>query len=104
MSTVAEILNAIHGRFNPDAAQDLDAVFQFCIDDSEFFTLKVADGACELGTGQDSDPTVTLNMSAETLSKVANGELNGMQAFMTGKLKAEGHIMLATRLSALFGL
>lgn len=104
MSTVAEILNAIHGRFNPDAAKDLDAVFQFCIDETEFFTLNIADGRCELGVGQNSNPTVTLKMSAETLSEVASGELNGMQAFMTGKIKAEGHIMLATRLSALFGL
>jgi putative sterol carrier protein len=30
------------------------------------------------------------------------GDVNGMSAFMSGKLKATGNVMLATRLSALF--
>ena len=33
---------------------------------------------------------------------VLSGELNGMQAFMTGKLRAEGDMMLAAKLGELF--
>jgi putative sterol carrier protein len=33
---------------------------------------------------------------------MCNGQLNGMTAFMTGKLKATGDLMLAQRLATLF--
>jgi putative sterol carrier protein len=35
---------------------------------------------------------------------MCKGELNGMTAFMTGKLKATGDLMLAQRLPMLFPL
>jgi putative sterol carrier protein len=31
-----------------------------------------------------------------------SGDINGMTAFMTGKLKATGNVMLATKLTSLF--
>jgi putative sterol carrier protein len=33
---------------------------------------------------------------------MVNGELNGMQAFMSGQLKVSGDIMLAQRIPELF--
>ena len=33
---------------------------------------------------------------------IMTGEVDGMQAFMMGKLRAEGDMMLATKLSELF--
>ena len=33
---------------------------------------------------------------------VMSGEMDGMQAFMMGKLRAEGNMMLATKLNVLF--
>jgi putative sterol carrier protein len=41
-------------------------------------------------------------MSSETWLAVLNQELNGMQAFMSGKLKVSGDIMLAQRVPELF--
>jgi putative sterol carrier protein len=41
-------------------------------------------------------------MDTETLGGLMSGEVDGMQAFMMGQLKAEGDIMLATKLSELF--
>ena len=38
----------------------------------------------------------------ETLEGIVSGETDGMQAFMGGKLRAEGDMMLAMKLSELF--
>ncbi|KAJ6577191.1 SCP2 sterol-binding domain-containing protein [Mycena capillaripes] len=41
---------------------------------------------------------VTIILSDDTLQELASGKLNGQKAFMTGKLKTKGNMMLATKL------
>ncbi len=41
-------------------------------------------------------------MSGETWIGMVNKEVNGMQAFMSGQLKASGNIMLAQRIEQIF--
>jgi putative sterol carrier protein len=89
-------------RFDPTAAGSLDAVFQYQIEDMGAYHLIVKDQACVLGSGEHQEPTVTLKMTEKTLVNILNGETDGMAAFMTGKLKATGDLMLATRLPQLF--
>ncbi|HCI03190.1 MAG TPA: SCP-2 family sterol carrier protein, partial [Oceanospirillaceae bacterium] len=40
----------------------------------------------------------------DTLKAIVSGELDGMQAFMTGRLQAEGDVMLGTQIGQLFDL
>ncbi|MFO7647828.1 MULTISPECIES: SCP2 sterol-binding domain-containing protein [Halomonas] len=95
-------LDKLQSRFDPQAASGMDEVFQFHFSDAGSHYLAVKDGALEIQEGEHDDPSVSLSMSTDTLKGIMTGEVNGMTAFMTGKLKATGNVMLATRLTSLF--
>ncbi|WP_373187386.1 SCP2 sterol-binding domain-containing protein [Halopseudomonas sp.] len=102
MSNVAEITQKMEEKFNPSAAAGLDLVFQFNIEDDSNFNVTIKDGTCAIAHGDAAAPNVTLIMDSDTLNGVMTGETDGMQAFMAGKLRAEGDMMLALKLGELF--
>lgn len=106
LATVQDVFKKMPDVFDADAARGLNAVFQFEItgDNGGDWNIAVKDGACEVSEGTHEAPTVTLTMSAETWLGMVNKEINGMQAFMGGQLKASGDIMLAQRIEQLFPL
>lgn len=104
MSDTRAMLDTMLSRFDGSAAGDLDAVFQYRIDGGGDYFLQVADQQCSLNDGEHDDPSVTLTLDQKTLAEILSGETDGMQAFMTGRVKAEGDIILATRLAQLFPL
>ncbi|MDR5905968.1 SCP2 sterol-binding domain-containing protein [Franzmannia qiaohouensis] len=96
------IIDKLQQRFDAEAATGMDDVFQFNFSDADDYYLVVKDGSLDVQQGEHDDPSVTLSMTTDTLKGVMNGEINGMTAFMTGKLKATGNVMLATKLTSLF--
>ncbi|MGB0467939.1 MAG: SCP2 sterol-binding domain-containing protein [Pontibacterium sp.] len=102
MADLNAIFSEMKQRFNPAAAADADVVFQYVIDDESHWHVTVVDNDCSIAEGEHEDATVTLNMDSATLEEVMSGETDGMQAFMTGRIKADGDIMAATKLAVLF--
>ncbi|MFT0211022.1 SCP2 sterol-binding domain-containing protein [Pseudomonas sp. F1_0610] len=102
MTDAAQFIDTMTSKFNASAAAGLDLIFQFNIEDAENYYLVVKDGTCDVKQGDSDEANVTLIMDSETLQGVASGETDGMQAFMAGKLRAEGDMMLAMKLSELF--
>lgn len=102
MSDIDQTLQSMQARFNPEAATGLDLTFQFDITDANSYYLVVREGNCELKPGRQEDADVTLIMDKETIKGVLSGELSGMQAFMSGRLRTEGNMMLAMKLNELF--
>lgn len=102
MSDLNALFTQMQNNFDSGAAAGLDAVFQYQITDGEPYYVAVADGECNVTQGEHDDPSVTLHMDADTLAEVMSGETDGMQAFMMGRIKADGDIMLATRLASVF--
>ncbi|MBB3104001.1 SCP2 sterol-binding domain-containing protein [Azomonas macrocytogenes] len=102
MSNVGETLKIMQSRFDPSAAAGLDLVFQFNITDAENYHVIIKNGSCDLQPGEHAEADVTLIMDKKTVKEIMSGETSGMQAFMSGRLRTEGNMMLAMKLSELF--
>lgn len=104
ITNVKKVFTKAPEAFNPNAAQGLNAVFQYDItgDDGGTWNVTIKDGTCQVREGSHDSPTVTMSMSSETWLAIVNNELNGIQAFMSGKLNVSGDIMLAQRIPELF--
>ncbi len=103
-TNVHDVFRRMPEVFSSTAAPGLDAVFQFDIhgDGGGEWNVTVRDGACAVEQGTHDAPRVTITMSDENWLALVNRRLNGIQAFMTGKLKVEGDLMLAQRIYELF--
>lgn len=104
MSTVKEIFEKMPGAFKPEAAKGVDAVFQYDItgEGGGKWNIVIKDAKCEIQEGTHPTPSVTLTMEAATFLAMQSKQLNGMQAYMSGKLKVAGNIMLAQTFQQLF--
>jgi putative sterol carrier protein len=60
----------------------------------------VDDGAVQVVEGPSESPNTTIKMAAEDYIEMVNGKLNGAMAFMKGKLKVTGNVMLAQKMQA----
>ncbi|EAR59490.1 SCP2 sterol-binding domain-containing protein [Neptuniibacter caesariensis] len=100
--SVSKVIEKLPSRFMAENSADFEAVFQFTIEDDQDFYIDIKNQTCTVTTGEHIDPNITLIMEAETFIDVINGNQDGMSAFMSGKLRAEGNIILATKLGKLF--
>lgn len=100
--TLEKIVQKLPAKFNPEQARGLNAVYQFNLNDADDFYLTISETTCTSSYGNHKDPDITLIMNETTLIRVISGEQDGMSAFMKGQLRAEGNVMLATRLGKLF--
>jgi putative sterol carrier protein len=104
VTTVNEVFEKMPQVFNAAEAAGLDLIFQFHLtgDQGGDWNVVVKDSACQVSTGVHASPSVTLTMEGENWVAMCNGALDGMTAFMTGKLQLSGDIMSAQRLQSLF--
>jgi putative sterol carrier protein len=92
------IFEGMQERFLPEKAAGKTAVIEYDIntpDGTESWQVDVADGKCVVAKGADKDATVTLALATPDFLRLITGRLNGVQAFMSGKLKLKGDMMLA---------
>lgn len=94
-----EFFSKLPGALNPDAASGMNCVLQFNTGSPVYLT--VANGACSVTDGSASNADVTITMEEGDLIQLMKGELNGMTAFMTGKLKIEGDMGVAMKLQSI---
>lgn len=105
-SSVKDVFAGMPSAFDASAAAGADVTFQFNVngDQSGQWNVVIKDGACEVNEGVADSPTVAITMEDQDFLALINGELNGVTAFMSGKLKATGDIMAAQKLNTYFKL
>ena len=102
---LAQIFAGMQQAFVPDHAAGVDATVQWDVtapDGVHSWHVSVSDGACEVGPGPADAPRVTLGQSLPDFLRFIAGELDGMQAFMSGKLRLSGDLMFAQSMQRWF--
>jgi putative sterol carrier protein len=90
-----EIFQDMQSSFQPDRASGVDARIQWLIKDGDAeqpYAITIKDGSFAWQQGQAEDPTVTLS----------TGKAQGAALYMGGKLRIQGDMMLAQRMSQFF--
>ena len=98
--TLDELFEKLPGALDADAAAGVDATIQFNSSKPRF--IKIANGEAAVEEGTAEDPRIAVTMDDDDLVSMMKGELDGMTAFMTGKLQIDGDIMFAQQLGGLF--
>ncbi|KAI9310962.1 SCP2 sterol-binding domain-containing protein [Dichotomocladium elegans] len=102
-------LDKVFEGYSPEEKQKLlkqvNGIFQFDIKNKdgkvETFIIDVKkEGKVTRGKGPKAD--ATLSIKDQDFVDLATGKLNGQKAYMSGKLKVKGQIMLAMKLDSVF--
>jgi alkyl sulfatase BDS1-like metallo-beta-lactamase superfamily hydrolase len=92
------VFDGMAQAFLPAKAGTQSAVVQYDVrvgEKTHTFQLRVADGRCTVVSGTGAPARVTLSLGVADFLRLVTGKLNGMQAFMSGKLKLQGDMMFA---------
>lgn len=103
--TIAELMSKLPGAFQPEKAAGMDAVVHFRLTGLEAgeWNAVIKDGRCEVAQGLPHfRPTVTVSAESGDLIKIFQGELDGTQAFMGGRIKVVGDMNAAMKIIAMF--
>lgn len=95
----AEIDQAL--KDNPSHVAGVEAIYQFNLDNDEVYQLVLKEETNYATEGKVEDADCTLVMATDDFIKMAAGELNGTQAFMSGRLKIKGNMGLALKLQSI---
>jgi len=103
--TIADIMTRMPGAFVPEKAAGVNAIIHFKFSGAEAgdWSAVINDGKCEVAQGiPQSKPTMTLSADSGDYIKLITGELDPMKAFMQGKIKLQGDMMVAMKLTQMF--
>jgi putative sterol carrier protein len=95
----------MNALFSAEAAEGVSAVIQWDVatpDGPRSWQVSVAEGTASVSPGTPAAPRVTLALDVADLLAFLAGRLDGMQAFMSGRLRVSGDLMVAQAMQAWF--
>ena len=103
-SSVKNLFERMPHRLDADAAAGLEAVIQYDLsgEGGGDYHTHIQGGQCTVSEGQHESPTMTISMAASDFVEMTEGRLDGMQAFMSGRLRIGGDMALAMKMQSLF--
>ena len=103
--SITEIMTKLPTAFVAEDSKGMAAVVHFKFTGAEAgeWNAVIRDGQCNVAQGiPRSRPTITVAADSGDFVRVVTGELDGMRAYMDGKLRLTGDLLLAPRLIKLF--
>ena len=103
-----EIFRRMADHVEPSQIDGIDAVVHFRITDApdgghDVYEVVIRDGNIAVGDSPESEnPKVAIIVAPVPFLKLVTGQQSGPVMFMTGKLKLEGDVMFASRLTSFF--
>lgn len=100
-----EIFQDMQKSFQPDKASGVDATIQWQIkdgDEEKPYAITIKDGSFSWEQGTAENPTVTLSTDRDSFVQLMTGKAQGAALYMAGKLRIQGDLMLAQRMSQFF--
>ncbi len=102
ITSVNDYFNTLNDRFVAEAAKGVDFVYQFEFGDKGTWHVHVNDGSLSINEGGHEDPASTLQTTEEYWIKIVNGDMSGMRAVVTRKMKVNGNIAAARKMQKIF--
>ena len=104
---VEDIFRRMAEHVDPDRARDVNAVVHWKIYDRpeggyDHYEVVLEGGTCTVSESPSREAAITLKLKPADFLKLVSGNASGPTMFMTGKLKLEGDVMLASRLTSMF--
>jgi putative sterol carrier protein len=100
-----QVFAGMQRSFNPSKAGDQQAAIQYELgtpDGPRSYVMRIADGRCVWERGTAESPRVTIRIGVMDFLRLITGKANGVQLFMTGKLKVSGDLFFAQSFQAWF--
>lgn len=106
------LLTAVAAAFRPSMALGFEGAIVFELlpatsgpgpDVSDWWTIEVRDGAASLHHRRDADPAVTLRLGVADLVRLVSGELDPLTAIVDWRVIVDGDVLVASRLTEMFG-
>jgi hypothetical protein len=88
-------------RQRADMADSIGSTVKFVFKGGEGIIFLDGSGASNTVSTEDRDADCTVSLDIEDMDAMLGGSLNPMMAFMTGKLRIEGDMGVAMKLSSI---
>lgn len=101
--TLEALANALKGRFRPDRAHGVDMRLKLDVG-GRCMLVSIRDDCVTIESNAINGADVTfLFQDLDTAWQIMLGEASAIDAFMHGRFRADGYLMMAFRLMEMFG-
>jgi putative sterol carrier protein len=94
MTTTAEIMDSLPGRFQPRMAGNMQTTIQFNLTgaDGGQWIMVIDAGTCSVVAGQAVEPEATVSMAAADFVGINTGTASAVETFWSGRIQIEGQV------------
>lgn len=100
---IEELETELYRRFRPEAATGVDMLVRLDMSEPTHLLLKVRNGTLSISRESHTPDVTFLFDDLAMATAIIRGEADAIGAFMNGKFRADGYLMMAFKLMEIFG-